>query len=331
MTLTQYQFLVQEISFGKRLPNAVYVFWETGADFGKELRLLLATLAARHELGPQYNLIKFRTDELKISFLSYPTFMEEAHPALRHALTVDLATAKARHTDYANNHNPPILHRKETFLPPNHPRHPEFAALTRAEEAAGLYERTATIGFKLNWEQLLAAKELRIVGHTLEADNGGQTAKSEGAHHLASGVLLPSAEDEATIVVDRHKTAMTRYDLSKPVKTLLEYGMLRAGTTFFDYGCGQGSDVRGLTSLGHRAEGWDPVHRSEIAKREADVVNLGYVLNVIEDPAERVCEPFGGDALHQFEPHLFSRVACQAFPKSCQLGCIKRSNVWTAS
>jgi hypothetical protein len=69
---------------------------------------------------------------------------------------------------------------------------------------------------------------------------------------------------------------------------LLEYGMLKAGTTFFDYGCGQGSDVRGLQALGHEAEGWDPVHRSDVAKREADVVNIGYVLNVIEDPAERV-------------------------------------------
>ena len=88
--------------------------------------------------------------------------------------------------------------------------------------------------------------------------------------------------------IERHKTAMTRYDLSKPVKTLLEYGMLKAGATFFDYGCGQGSDVRGLQALGHAAEGWDPVHRPEVPRREADIVNLGYVLNVIEDPAERL-------------------------------------------
>ena len=68
---------------------------------------------------------------------------------------------------------------------------------------------------------------------------------------------------------------MTRYDLSKPVKTLLEYGVLRSGMTFFDYGCGQGSDVKGLQGLGYQAEGWDPVFRPETPKREADVVNLG--------------------------------------------------------
>ena len=63
---------------------------------------------------------------------------------------------------------------------------------------------------------------------------------------------------------------------------------MKSSNTFFDYGCGQGSDVRGLKGLGHDAHGWDPVHRPDGQKREADVVNLGYVLNVIEDPAERL-------------------------------------------
>jgi hypothetical protein len=58
--------------------------------------------------------------------------------------------------------------------------------------------------------------------------------------------------------------------------------------SFFDYGCGQGSDVKGLQGLGHQADGWDPVFRPDAPKREADIVNLGYVVNVIEDPAERI-------------------------------------------
>lgn len=92
----------------------------------------------------------------------------------------------------------------------------------------------------------------------------------------------------ATPLVQRHKTALVRYELSKPVRTLLEYGQLRSGVTFFDYGCGQGADVTGLRNLGYVADGWDPVHRPDTRKTEADVVNLGYVLNVIEDPAERL-------------------------------------------
>jgi DNA phosphorothioation-associated putative methyltransferase len=69
---------------------------------------------------------------------------------------------------------------------------------------------------------------------------------------------------------------------------LLEYGLVRPGVTFLDYGCGQGADVAGLRNLGCSAEGWDPVHRPDAARCAADVVNLGFVLNVIEDPAERL-------------------------------------------
>ena len=188
-------------------------------------------------------------------------------------MTVALRTGKARQTDYARNLNPPILHRKESFLPEGHPRSREFERLTRQEEEAGLYEKTETIGFKLNWERLLAEKGVVIEGHCLRRADVV----------VANGV--PSA---GPIEVDRHKTALTRYDLSKPVKSLLEHGLLRPGSTLFDYGCGQGADVTGLRALGYSAEGWDPVHRPDTAKCEAEVVNLGYVLNVIEDPAERL-------------------------------------------
>lgn len=40
--------------------------------------------------------------------------------------------------------------------------------------------------------------------------------------------------------------------------------------------------------LGFDANGWDPVYAPNGPRTESDVVNLGYVLNVIEDPAERL-------------------------------------------
>ncbi|MBI4661223.1 MAG: DNA phosphorothioation-associated putative methyltransferase [Verrucomicrobia bacterium] len=270
MQLQEYQRLLSALPYGKRLPTAIYVYREESSDFGPGLNQLVGKLAIRHEFGGEFNVVKFRTDELKVSFLSYPDFMEEPHPTLRRSVTIDLVTGRARHSGYAGNLNPPILHRKEQFLPAHHCARAEFEELTRSEEAAGLYEDTTTIGFKLNWEKLLAQKGVEIQGHSLRQTRSGED----------QGVTRR--------FVERHKTALTRYELSKPVKTLLEYGMLKAGTTFFDYGCGQGSDVRGLHALGHDADGWDPVYRREAPKREADVVNLGYVLNVIEDPAERL-------------------------------------------
>ena len=59
------------------------------------------------------------------------------------------------------------------------------------------------------------------------------------------------------------------------MKSLLEYGLLKPGARFFDYGWGQGADIRGLQALGHVADGWDPVHRADSAKGPAEVVNLG--------------------------------------------------------
>ena len=64
--------------------------------------------------------------------------------------------------------------------------------------------------------------------------------------------------------------------------------LLASDRSFFDYGCGRGDDIRALRSVGFEAEGWDPAHRPDVTPRSADVVNLGYVVNVIDDPVERV-------------------------------------------
>jgi DNA phosphorothioation-associated putative methyltransferase len=88
-------------------------------------------------------------------------------------------------------------------------------------------------------------------------------------------------------MVERHRTAMWRTDLSRPVRLTLENGLISAGTSVFDYGCGRGGDVDRLTRQGHRISGWDPNHRPAATLTPAEVVNIGYVINVIEEPHER--------------------------------------------
>lgn len=88
--------------------------------------------------------------------------------------------------------------------------------------------------------------------------------------------------------VARHRTAMARTGFSRPVALALEHGLIGHDTTVFDYGCGRGDDVRRLIHVGVAASGWDPVHASGSSKTPAEVVNLGFVLNVIEDPRERL-------------------------------------------
>ena len=111
------------------------------------------------------NLIKLHTGEPKVSYLSYPKFESDPHPALAASMTVQLQTFRVRERDYTTSRNPPILHRKETFVASDHPLHAKFARLTRQEESKGLYEAPAYIGTRLGWEELLSAKGVSLRGH----------------------------------------------------------------------------------------------------------------------------------------------------------------------
>lgn len=86
---------------------------------------------------------------------------------------------------------------------------------------------------------------------------------------------------------NRARTAISRTDLSRPLKCAIADGLITDDTSIFDYGCGRGDDLRRLAGMGYQASGWDPVHRPETPRTRSAVVNLGYVVNVIEDVSER--------------------------------------------
>ena len=84
------------------------------------------------------------------------------------------------------------------------------------------------------------------------------------------------------------RTAIRRSSLSRPVALALDDGVIHDERTFFDYGCGRGDDLLRLHKMGVPVSGWDPSFFPDEERQPADVVNLGYVVNVIEDPDERV-------------------------------------------
>ena len=274
MKLEQFSWLVKQIPYGKKLPTAVYLAPINPSSLPKELvdAIQRAEVAAKPDSA--WNLLKLHTDQLAITFLSYPGFENDPHPALVEATRINLNTGTVIRTDYRQRANPPILHRKETFLPPGHPRVTEFAALTLAEEQAGLYRDPSRIGLRLYWHTLLKRLGLSHDGHRLvKLENGSATVASEA---------------EATPEVARHRTAIKRYDLSKPVKTLLERGLLRKQETFFDFGCGHGMDVEALQNLGYQASAGTQhfVRTLKSGRRQWSISDM--CLNVIEDPKERL-------------------------------------------
>ena len=91
-----------------------------------------------------------------------------------------------------------------------------------------------------------------------------------------------------TTRIRRSRTAIGRGGLSRPIRLALESNIIGPDRSLFDYGCGRGDDLRLLGSLGIRCDGWDPAHRPATPKQRSDIVSLGYVVNVIENPVERV-------------------------------------------
>ena len=97
----------------------------------------------------------------------------DPHPALASSVTVHFQTFKVRFHDYRDRRNPHILHRKETFIHPDHPLHAKFARLTRSEERNGLYEEPRRIGTRDDWHALLAERGLTLRGHRLIRSSAG--------------------------------------------------------------------------------------------------------------------------------------------------------------
>jgi len=138
--------LCQQSLIGKKLPSALYVHKSALValdrnlqDYAAQARVLLPNLS-------KFTLIKFSYEQPKISFLLYPNFDTDPHPSLHTSIQIDLEAQELHHRDYSTSNNPPVLHRKETFVTSDYPLYREFAELTRQEEAIGLLRETRTIG-----------------------------------------------------------------------------------------------------------------------------------------------------------------------------------------
>lgn len=93
--------------------------------------------------------------------------------------------------------------------------------------------------------------------------------------------------ERAPVKIKRHRTAIKRASFSLPVKCMLRDGLLDQTKTLFDYGCGHGRDLDLLADMEVDCSGWDPSFRPDAEVTRAEIVNLSYVLNVIEDIRER--------------------------------------------
>ncbi len=265
--------LCQASTIGKCLPNAFYIHHSALPQLHELLTHQEQTARRLLKEPVPFTLVKFHFDQPKISYLYYPEFDAEPHPLLRSSTIVDWQTGNVESRDYSDAANPPVLHRKETFIAPSYPDYDRFAHLTQQQVAMGLLDNARQIGTQLNWERRLSQQGIEIHNHAL-------------ACRIPAGAGLKPAPTSIP-KIQRHKAAIARVTASKPVRLAVEAGFFPPETTYFDYGCGHGADIEYIHRMGLTSSGWDPYFRPDVPHAAADVVNIGYVINVIEDTAER--------------------------------------------
>jgi DNA phosphorothioation-associated putative methyltransferase len=259
-------------SIGKKVVNNLYIHKDTLSFLASyQQEIITKSIAVLNQQNKQssYNVIKINELSQQVSLLLYEPFNEVVFPALLTAYTINYINSEITTRYYNSLNNPPILHRKELLLPPFHPDIPKYATLTEQLEEAGLFRDSRKIGFKKQWERRLENAGYKIENYQLIRLNDLEVSNPD-------------------TTVERHKTALTRYALSSPLQLMGKYNFLEGDYTLFDYGCGKGSDIKILKQNKVTVHGWDPYFCPENNLQTADIVNLGFVVNVIENPDERI-------------------------------------------
>ncbi len=254
---------------GKNLPNNLYVHISALICMDKILQKYEQEARRIIDNINDFTLVKFNLEEAKISYLYYPDFDNNPHPTLNKSIVVNIVDKTSKIISYKNSNNPPILHRKETFVNVDYVHYDKFKHLTNVEEKLSLLDNVRYIGTQKEWQQLLTDNFLIFIDHNLAC------YINRNNHH------------QEFIKIERHRAAIHRNRLSRPVKLALEAGLFSEKTTFFDYGCGHGLDVKIMAENGYNSSGWDLYYQPNNPLINADIVNLGYVINVIENVAER--------------------------------------------
>jgi len=170
----------RQASVGKRTPPALYVHASALAQLQPVLRVYEGCARAYIGTIEGANLVKLHRGEPQISYLAYPEFERNPHPAFERSLTVHLQTFRLREIDYSERENPPVLHRKEAFVGAEFPGREKFAQLTRQEERAGLFEEATRIGTRSGWQEALQERGVRLRGHRLARAEPIQNANLDG-------------------------------------------------------------------------------------------------------------------------------------------------------
>ena len=182
---------------GKLLPDGLYVHISALADIGPLLRIYEGCASRTIGRMDGATLVKFHTDKPKISYLFYPDFDTDPHPSLHASMRIDLRDLHVSVSNYSDYSNPPILHRKETFVSNTYPLFEQFKKLTEDEVAAGLFSEPRTIGTRQGWQKRLDESNIAIFDHCISDARERSELQSAAVHtHFDSGIRKLETQNE---------------------------------------------------------------------------------------------------------------------------------------
>lgn len=127
LTAEQFCQHVNQLQHGKQLPEAIYLHCATLEKYDETLSQFVQAVAKALKISPdQWNIVKLGRQAFRLSLLHYPDFFSFPYPSLQTSITVDLSKLRHRIIDYREQENPPILHRKEQMIFPDHPSYVDF-------------------------------------------------------------------------------------------------------------------------------------------------------------------------------------------------------------
>lgn len=227
-----------------------------------------------------HNIIKVEKNYQSVTLAFYPHLDDNPHPYLKESIkifiTEDRSTVKKESLE-----NPVILHRIETMLHSKNNRIYELEEITAQEEELGFYgeEHKLYIGRRSYWNELCRKHDL--ITSLSPEDN--LTIKPE--------IVQLDLFGNPIQMVQRQKTAMSIKTASVPTREAFSQNFLTE--TVFDWGCGKGRDTNFLSANGLKVISYDKFLKpspkpNEIDFSEIKSIICNYVLNVIENPIERI-------------------------------------------
>jgi len=150
---------------GKLTQNALYVHANALSGLPPVLRIYEGCATQLAGSIQDVTIIKLHRYKSAISYLTYPHFDRDPHPALTRSVIVDLQHMTITQRNYQNSKNPSVLHRKELLVDSNYRLYKCFKKLTLQEERLDLLNSKLPIGTRSDWQGLLKKRGVKLVGH----------------------------------------------------------------------------------------------------------------------------------------------------------------------